>query len=578
MLFFPCELNVWEDAVEQVLEVAQSAPFNYDERVVHVPAPKCSNLRLNGLRPIGPGAASTDFLTNSDLANHTDLYSHTSPPSLTLPGSLGVRNGGVVCSGSSGSSSDPRHFFVDLIYPPFTTVSGNSNGGSGGSGGGDGDGNNNSGNFGIVFSVSFTSTANFPHDPAFHSLSSLTALGFAGFPNNCNNTTVAAAAAAAAAGQIELWQFLLELLTDWHHRNAIHLVSEDSEYKLNNPEQVAYMWGQRKDKPTMNNEKLSPAVRYCYDGDMISNVHGKRFVSKFICDLKTLLGFSADELDSPVKRLLTKTSSLRSLEKDPPLDSSGGSAFLSAYSPPSDIFFSASFSPVRHAGDSPMDFDSPFTSPSPFCPFVRGTRANVLLRFTTTLQISSIMMGTMARRIMRMIMRTEGPSLTTCPDIGNRRFYHPRFHSPSLSHQPSGRLRPTAMPVASCRSSPRGPFRGLFDMKTTLHESVGDTAAGSSSSPPPPFGGACDEAQEHAGPVETVLRAGSQEKEAAVVAAADSVETQHFNPGCVFRLDPDIEVTKDNQLFRIRFTRQKGLQFFVEFGFFIVATDHWSGA
>nr|VZI34203.1 unnamed protein product [Spirometra erinaceieuropaei] len=136
--------------------------------------PLSSNLRLNGLQPIGTGAASTDFLTNSDLANHTDLYSHTSP-SLTLPGSLGVRNGGVVCSGSSGSSSDPRHFFVDLIYPPFTTVSGNSNGGSGGGGGsggsGDDDGNNNSGNFGIVFSVSRTSTANFPYDPAFHSFS-----------------------------------------------------------------------------------------------------------------------------------------------------------------------------------------------------------------------------------------------------------------------------------------------------------------------------------------------------------------------------------------------------------------------
>ncbi|KAL7057194.1 hypothetical protein AAHC03_018921 [Spirometra sp. Aus1] len=77
-----------------------------------------SNLRLNGLQPIGTGAASADFLPNSGPANHTDIYPHTSPPSLTLPGSLGVSNGGVVFS---GSSSDPRHFFVDLIYPPVTT-------------------------------------------------------------------------------------------------------------------------------------------------------------------------------------------------------------------------------------------------------------------------------------------------------------------------------------------------------------------------------------------------------------------------------------------------------------------------
>ncbi|KAL7052955.1 hypothetical protein AAHC03_026356 [Spirometra sp. Aus1] len=247
--------------------------------------PLFSNLRLNGLQPIGPGVASTDFLTNNGPANHTDIYPHTSPPSLTLPGSLGVSNGGVVCSGSSGSSSDPRHFFVDRIYPPFTTIQ--------------------------------------------HS------------------------------------QFLLELLTGWRHRDAIHWVNEDSEYKLSSPERVASMWGQRKNKLTKNKNTLPPALRYYYDCDMISKVHGKRFVYKFICDLKTLLGFSAGELYSLVKRCAEKhfanapaASSRkrrlsRSLENDSPLDSSGGSAFLSASSPPSDIFLSASSSPVRQQATVP---------------------------------------------------------------------------------------------------------------------------------------------------------------------------------------------------------------------------------
>jgi len=100
-------------------------------------------------------------------------------------------------------------------------------------------------------------------------------------------------------GQIQLWQFLLELLTDKMCREVIAWVGEEGEFKLVNPEVVANMWGQRKNKPTMNYEKLSRALRYYYDGDMIAkvrNVHGKRFVYKFVCDLKMLLGYSAAEL------------------------------------------------------------------------------------------------------------------------------------------------------------------------------------------------------------------------------------------------------------------------------------------
>lgn len=46
----------------------------------------------------------------------------------------------------------------------------------------------------------------------------------------------------------------------------------------------------------MNYEKLSRALRYYYDGDMISKVHGKRFVYKFVCDLKQVIGYNAGEL------------------------------------------------------------------------------------------------------------------------------------------------------------------------------------------------------------------------------------------------------------------------------------------
>ena len=100
--------------------------------------------------------------------------------------------------------------------------------------------------------------------------------------------------------QVQLWQFLLDLLTDKEHREVIHWLGDEGEFKLNNPEIVAQLWGARKNKPNMNYEKLSRALRYYYDGDMICKVHGKRFVYKFVCDLKEVLGYSASELSKQV--------------------------------------------------------------------------------------------------------------------------------------------------------------------------------------------------------------------------------------------------------------------------------------
>ena len=101
-------------------------------------------------------------------------------------------------------------------------------------------------------------------------------------------------------GQVQLWQFLLELLTDKEYTNIIQWLGSEGEFKLSQPEAVAKLWGARKNKPHMNYEKLSRALRYYYDGDMISKVQGKRFVYKFVCDLKQLLGYSAAELSKLV--------------------------------------------------------------------------------------------------------------------------------------------------------------------------------------------------------------------------------------------------------------------------------------
>lgn len=118
--------------------------------------------------------------------------------------------------------------------------------------------------------------------------------------NNLGNETSYCGNRSGNNGQIQLWQFLLEILTDKEHRGIIQWMGTEGEFKLCNPELVAQLWGERKNKPTMNYEKLSRALRYYYDGDMISKVHGKRFVYKFVCDLRELIGYDASELASLV--------------------------------------------------------------------------------------------------------------------------------------------------------------------------------------------------------------------------------------------------------------------------------------
>jgi len=78
--------------------------------------------------------------------------------------------------------------------------------------------------------------------------------------------------AGISGSQIQLWQFLLELLTDGAFRQVIRWVGDEGEFQFMNPEAVARLWGERKSKPMMNYEKLSRALRYYYDGDMIAKV------------------------------------------------------------------------------------------------------------------------------------------------------------------------------------------------------------------------------------------------------------------------------------------------------------------
>nr|XP_010310693.1 PREDICTED: ETS domain-containing protein Elk-4 isoform X3 [Balearica regulorum gibbericeps] len=81
---------------------------------------------------------------------------------------------------------------------------------------------------------------------------------------------------------ITLWQFLLQLLQEPQNKNIICWTSSDGEFKLLQAEEVARLWGIRKNKPSMNYDKLSRALRYYYVKNIIKKVNGKKFVYKFV--------------------------------------------------------------------------------------------------------------------------------------------------------------------------------------------------------------------------------------------------------------------------------------------------------
>ena len=61
--------------------------------------------------------------------------------------------------------------------------------------------------------------------------------------------------------QVQLWQFILELLSDSANENCIRWEGYEGGFRMVNPEEVAKRWGEKKNKPNMNYDKLSRALR-----------------------------------------------------------------------------------------------------------------------------------------------------------------------------------------------------------------------------------------------------------------------------------------------------------------------------
>ncbi len=78
-----------------------------------------------------------------------------------------------------------------------------------------------------------------------------------------------------------MWQFLLELLSETKNSSCIAWEGTNGEFKITDPDEVARRWGERKSKPNMNYDKMSRALRYYYDKNIMTKIHGKRYAYKF---------------------------------------------------------------------------------------------------------------------------------------------------------------------------------------------------------------------------------------------------------------------------------------------------------
>ncbi|XP_063678464.1 ETS-related transcription factor Elf-4-like [Bolinopsis microptera] len=80
---------------------------------------------------------------------------------------------------------------------------------------------------------------------------------------------------------LHLWEFLLEMLADKRMKSVIAWTGTAREFRVVNSREVAREWGNRKNKPHMNFDKMSRAMRYYYKKNILAHGNKQRLVYSF---------------------------------------------------------------------------------------------------------------------------------------------------------------------------------------------------------------------------------------------------------------------------------------------------------
>ena len=134
----------------------------------------------------------------------------------------------------------------------------------------------------------------------------------------------------------QLWQFLLELLNNQSKfGHIIAWTGKGTEFKLKDHEGVAREWGSRRNRPQMNYEKLSRAMRYYYSKNIIKKVPGKRFVYKFVEPQEKEMQEEKLAIRQDAKRITVIPQMRHTV---PSLETSPASSARATPSPPNQLF------------------------------------------------------------------------------------------------------------------------------------------------------------------------------------------------------------------------------------------------
>lgn len=92
----------------------------------------------------------------------------------------------------------------------------------------------------------------------------------------------------------ELISFFIELLMNREYSRIIRW-TENGDFQLMDPEEIARYWGVRINKPSMNYEKFSRSIRYYYE-DILVEIDKSNHIYTFAFDVRTLTGYSVQQL------------------------------------------------------------------------------------------------------------------------------------------------------------------------------------------------------------------------------------------------------------------------------------------